>query len=223
MTMIRILGDIHGRFSQYKFDVESAAFKHGITETIQLGDFGIGFYGPYWHDQVDAFHRANPGSRFIRGNHDNPARCKEMVGYIPDGTVEDRDGITYFYVGGAFSIDSALRTEGVDWWRDEELNYSEWQNVIDTYAMTKPQVVFSHDAPVMVVEEMKRRGLSMINNVDIGHSITQSGLQAMTETHAPKVHFFGHWHHTVTIKMNGTLYMCVGANDYIDFNLEETI
>jgi hypothetical protein len=80
MTLTRLIGDIHGQVYDYK----AYAIDNFEGPTIQIGDFGIGFgQGDYWHESVDAFHVAG-GHRFIRGNHDNPALCKTMKGWIKD-------------------------------------------------------------------------------------------------------------------------------------------
>ena len=81
----RLVGDIHGKI--YDYQMYSICDHNGPT--IQVGDFGVGFAGDYWHDNVAAWQEANQHHRFIRGNHDNLAKCKLMPGYIPDGLVEN--------------------------------------------------------------------------------------------------------------------------------------
>ena len=44
------------------------------------------------------------------------------------------------YIGGAWSIDHAMRTEGLDWWRDEELAVMEFDRIAKIYEETKPRV-----------------------------------------------------------------------------------
>ena len=73
---------------------------------------GLGFSGVYLpHDEV-------MNHKFIRGNHDDPQACREHPYWIKDGLIEN----DIMYIGGAWSIDREYRTEGVSWWRDEELS-----------------------------------------------------------------------------------------------------
>jgi len=156
MALTRIVGDIHGNFNEYSF------YTLGIGRTrhmgdpvppeksVQVGDFGIGFYTPYWHESVNDWMEVHSGHRFIRGNHDDPAMCKTMAGYIPDGTIEG----DVMYIGGAWSIDREWRTEGKDWWPDEELSMQELEALIDVYRAAKPRVMFTHDCPEQIAWDM---------------------------------------------------------------------
>ena len=96
MAHTRIIGDIHGKLYDYELLLTNQ------ERSVQIGDFGIGFAGPYWHEKVNDIHR-DTQHRFIRGNHDNPGMCPEMVGWIPDMTVEG----DVMFIGGAWSIDWA--------------------------------------------------------------------------------------------------------------------
>ena len=106
--LTRLIGDIHGEWELYHQTATDAINFGGCERTIQVGDFGVGFSGPYWHDRADEFHWDGT-HRFIRGNHDDPARCRKMAGWIQDGLIED----DVMFIGGAWSIDHAHRTEGV--------------------------------------------------------------------------------------------------------------
>lgn len=211
MTKTRLIGDIHGKTYEYKLLIEKQ------ESTIQLGDFGIGFAGDYWHEHVNELH-ADGNHRFIRGNHDDPERCrKEMTGYIPDGTIEN----DIFFMGGAWSIDWKYRVSGVDWWPDEELNDRQLKQMIETYAIMRPRVVITHDCPTLAAYHMFIRPGHTFSNAMY---LTRTGeaLQAMFEIHQPEYHFFGHWHHTATRNLDGTTFVCLGINDYIDVDLYDS-
>lgn len=202
---MRILGDIHGDTYTYEFAIKD------VASSIQVGDFGIGFAGPYWHDKVNEMHEGT-NHRFIRGNHDNPEKCKDMVGYIDDGTIED----DWMFVGGAWSIDRPMRTEGVNWWEDEELSYDELYRMIDLYEESKPRVMITHDCPTTTATEMFFKS-GKLTGVNYG-SRTADAFQSMFEIHQPKFWFFGHWHFTEQMNINGTTFQCVGSNDYVNFD-----
>lgn len=218
--LVRLVGDIHGNFNEYSFyTLEVGRYRHMSDPappeySVQVGDFGIGFYTPYWHESVNDWMKKNPGHRFIRGNHDYPAMCKTMAGYIDDGTIEG----DVMYIGGAYSIDKEWRTPGLDWWPDEELSYQELDKIGTKYCLMKPRVIITHDCPTSVAWEM------FISKGDAfpGPQIktrTGEAFQSMFEFHQPELWVFGHWHNTRNFTLNGTKFQCLGEMDYIDVEL----
>ena len=221
MALTRIVGDIHGGFNEYSFYTLGVGRTRHMDDpvppdrSIQVGDFGIGFYSPYWHDSVNDWMKAHTGHRFIRGNHDSPAMCRTMAGYIEDGTIEG----DVMYVGGAWSIDYAMRTEGRDWWRDEEISIYRFNEIIADYIKAKPRVMITHDCPTEVAWDMFiSKGLSLAGSHQI-KTRTGEALQQMWELHQPELWFFGHWHQTKRFESKGTTFMCLGEFDYIDVDI----
>ena len=213
MTLTRLIGDIHGKIYRY----QNYCIGDFAGPTIQVGDFGIGFAGPYWHDNVAAWQAASPQHRFIRGNHDDPARCKTMPGFIPDGTIQN----DVMFIGGAYSIDKAYRHEGISWWADEECSIQQFNQLIDVYAAVKPRVMITHDAPIAVTTEMFiQTGLALggMSAKQIPN-LTNQAFQAMFDFHQPDEWYFGHWHHTTLYKYGRTFFQCIGELDYIDVEL----
>lgn len=194
-NVIRFIGDVHAKFDKY---VELTGVPH---PTIQVGDFGIGFK-PNPLEQIDPLK-----DRFIRGNHDWPAECKRQPNYIGDGTFED--GI--FFIGGAYSIDRAWRTEGLDWWPDEELSYQELDAQIDRFVELKPNIVVSHDVPAPAFHYV------------LGHhgemSRTANALTAMFHFHKPKLWIFGHHHKHFEGTYDGCKFICLPELAYLDVNI----
>jgi hypothetical protein len=219
--LVRLVGDIHGGFNEYSFyDLGVGRTRHmgdpvPPEHSVQVGDFGIGFYTPYWHDAVNDWMKKNPGHRFIRGNHDDPAMCKTMAGYIPDGTIEG----DVMYVGGAWSIDQAHRVEGVTWWRDEELSVDELNKLVDRFVQHKPRVMITHDCPTQVAWDMfisrgnARSGFGQLK------TRTAEAFQAMWEMHQPEEWYFGHWHFTRDLTLHGTKFQCLGEHEYMDVEI----
>lgn len=215
MTKTRLIGDIHGEWEQYYANCTDA-INSGCERTIQVGDFGVGFSGPYWHDRADEFHWDGT-HRFIRGNHDSPARCKQMAGWITDGRVEN----DVMFIGGAYSIDWMLRTEGTSWWADEELSMEELYRLIDVYEQVKPRVMITHDAPLDVTKEMFiQSGLAVFgHNAKLINTKTGTALNTMLAIHQPEEWYFGHWHHTMQYRYGRTMFHCLGIHDYVDVEL----
>ena len=173
------------------------------------------YRGEYWHQKVNEAHQIG-NHRFIRGNHDDPGRCrKEMCGWIPDGTVEN--GV--MFIGGAYSIDSQWRTEGEDWWRDEECDWGQFYDFMDIYEKEKPRVMITHDCPTEISYRMfVSKSKSVLGNTMIT-TRTGQALQSMFEMHQPEHWFFGHWHHTDSCVVNGTKFQCLAELDYLDVDL----
>lgn len=219
MALTRIIGDIHGKTYDYTIHCLKQGLRHAHDpypeRSIQIGDFGIGFFSEYWHDELTQWMKENPQHRFIRGNHDDPTKCRDMPNYIEDGVVEN----DVMFVGGAWSIDHAFRTEGVSWWRDEELSVEDFNRIIDNYKAVKPRVMITHDCPTQVAWDMFiSRGNSVAGQQQI-KTRTGEAFQAMWEIHRPEEWYFGHWHYTRDITLHGTKFQCLGELDYIDVDL----
>lgn len=216
----RLIGDIHGDFNFYKHAIKDA------EKSIQLGDFGVGFYshktkiytpeleniryyGPLYEETFKE-EGPNLNHRFIRGNHDNPEACKKNKLWIPDGSMVDH----FFCVGGALSIDKEFRTEGIDYWADEELTQQEFYKIAEIYEAIKPDYVLSHECPESVAPHM----FEWYSKLKFP-SITRQGLQMLFEIHQPKYHFFGHWHFHRVEQIKGTTFVCVDINQVIDIDV----
>lgn len=206
-TVTRVIGDIHGMVSVYRTIAADA------ERSVQVGDFGVGFLSEQQHNRVNAF-QATRQHQFIRGNHDDPRLCQTMPGWIPDGKIEH----DVMYLGGAWSIDHAWRTPGVNWWPDEELSSRELEDMIKRYETVMPRVMITHDGPESAVKQMFDLGET---HKPFYPTRTGSALQAMLEIHQPKLHVFGHWHTDVAQKIGNTLFVCLGEFSWIDVDFTE--
>lgn len=188
--MIRFIGDVHGQFERYEKVIA------GAPKSIQIGDMGIGFR-PVGGASDGGFSATPPHEsmargehRYIRGNNDNPGVCREDRHWIPDGRFEDE----IMFVGGALSIDRQLRTEGYNWWPDEELSLAELRRLVGLYIQCKPRVMVTHDCP----DEVARIVLSRVPAMAPGRkdfpSRTRYAFQEMWSAHPPKLWIFGHYH-----------------------------
>lgn len=206
MTKIRFIGDVHGKFSQYK-KISTAPV---IDYSIQVGDFGLGF-----GEDIPGVTSPLMSSKefFIRGNHDNPTVCKEYTGYIPDGS---RSEHALFFLGGADSIDKQWRTPGLDWWPDEECSVNELYEHLETYKRSQPvNVMVTHDIPERIFREILPYGDKSFG------SRTRTVLDDFFEFHQPKYWFFGHHHMHIDIVVNGTRFICLNELEYFDLDLEQ--
>lgn len=209
-NLVRFVGDIHGKWYEYQMILQDCEHP-----SVQVGDFGVGFHGPYWEDRVNDFH-ASGQHRFIRGNHDKPETCKDdMVGCIGDGVVEN----DVMYIGGAWSIDRDYRTPGVDWWHDEELTQDELDVIASTYTIMKPRILVTHDCPTLAAYYMFVKDGHSLSARTLYLSRTGETLQRMFETHQPELWLHGHWHLDRDRVINGTRFLCLGELAHVDVDI----
>jgi calcineurin-like phosphoesterase family protein len=211
MTIIRFIGVVHGRFEDYVYIAESSP----DHQSIQVGDFGIGFPG----SKYDFLKNMSGYHRFIRGNHDNLEVCRKFDDnpkFIPDGTILDYEGTTILFIGGAMSIDKKWRTPGVSWWPDEELSYTEWDTILGYVEdHGKPfDIVVSHECP-----ETLCRYVDPNYNPIYWPSHTRKALDHIWQTNKPKIWFHGHWHTQKYNNILGTEFFSLGELEYVDVEI----
>jgi predicted phosphohydrolase len=191
-----VIGDIHGKVDRYL----KLLARHRGEPSVQLGDFGIGFPG-------DEPLPPLPGNAwFLRGNHDNPEAARSHGNYLGDYGSRTIDGIRIFYLSGAWSCDQWHRTEGVNWWRDEELSFAELQAAVDLYTTTKPEIVLTHDGPGEAIRALLD---AQSAHKDFARTATGGALNAMLEAHRPRKWIFGHWHSRFRKRIGGTEFRCL--------------
>jgi len=208
---MRFIGDVHGKWLDYCnvfLNPEDPA-----TESIQVGDFGVGFPDTreeYIQQTKEYMDEGN--HRFIRGNHDNPNDCPNWEQWIPDGMTENG----MMFVGGAHSIDQAMRTEGVSWWEDEELSYTQLAEMIVKYEEYKPRIMVTHDCP----DSVSRHLFKWMTKNQIP-SRTRTAFDTMLHAieHKPEWWIFGHHHANRAVEIFGTKFVCLGELQYLDIDV----
>lgn len=185
-----IIGDVHGKVDSYWKLIQSE------SKSIQLGDFGF-TQQHEWHIK-----NCDPTKhKIVFGNHDdysyfNYPHSLGNFSITPEGI---------FTIRGAESIDKHHRTENISWWKEEELNWGEANEVIDNYKKTKPEVVISHDCPESVC----------IRYFGYHGSFTRKLLQNLFEFHQPMLWIFGHHHKSKNDTIDGTRFICLNELETI--------
>lgn len=160
---VLLAGDWHG-------DADWAAHVIKMAETLlegepqplvlQLGDFGLwpGHAGATYLEAVrEACQKTGVLVRFIDGNHEDFTQIEALrmnpaeryggaapLAWIPRGHRWRWHGRTWLALGGAVSLDRAIRREGASWWPQEEITATEAEAVIgDGHA----DVMITHDCP----------------------------------------------------------------------------
>lgn len=191
------IGDVHAKFSRYLSLVE----QH--EETFQVGDFGVGF-------GIDP-PTVSLAHKFIRGNHDCREDCYQQMSYLGDYGFWKQD---VFFVGGGFSIDRAHRTEGVNWWPNEELSESQMRVAENIYAAEKPNIVVSHCCPKIIQ-------CLLFNFPRVYDNRTIQLFDRLWMIHKPKLWVFGHYHRSRDQVVDGCRFVCLDELEAKEINLED--
>jgi Icc-related predicted phosphoesterase len=174
------------------------AESNGCEKVFVVGDFG------FWPHDVDGraflyyldreLARRNFTLHFIKGNHDNHeylAEYKEIseiqpkLYYHPNLSTWKWGEYTSCAIGGAYSTDGWKRTEGIDWWRDEEITMAEVYGCDGIVA----DIVISHDCPLSVdIDEF------LDNKRDVKTFSHRTKLQSIVDVIKPQYVIHGHYH-----------------------------
>lgn len=157
---ILVAGDVHRKVSWFA-RLCDVARDEDADVMLQVGDFGYWEHRPAGVTFLDAADAALAATGltcvWIDGNHENHALLQVQPaaadGFVP---VRDRllhaprghrwtwDGVSFLALGGAYSIDRWLRTEGESWWPEEVISPGD---VARAVAGGPVDVLVSHDSP----------------------------------------------------------------------------
>lgn len=209
MSSIYLTGDTHANVRRLLTIDDSEMTKDDIV--IVLGDFGV-----IWEKDsqmtdtvLEWLSKKNFTLAFLDGNHENFPEIARLeketywnggkIGLLPYGIIHLLRGEIYNIngriigvCGGANSIDLWHRTEGISWWREEEIT----DNDIDNFMAAankynnKIDMMLSHDAPASMIPIIKL--YSGVNDGDISNSQIQ--LEKINQEINIDKWYFGHWH-----------------------------
>lgn len=170
--MIFVTGDTHRLMDVKKIDPENFSEQTRLSRNDYLiiaGDFGGVWTGTDKDDAVLDFHEnRNYTTLFVGGNHENydaierypieewnggkVRRIREHVLYLMNGQIFTIDGIRFFIMGGATSVDKIFRVEGESWWPQEEPDKEVFQEAFDNLGKVgnKVDYVITHTIPEKV-------------------------------------------------------------------------
>jgi predicted phosphohydrolase len=192
-----LIGDVHAKFAEYQAHISE------YGNSLQLGDFGVGFLGHSYPELLPG------GHSFIRGNHDNPLVARVHPNYQGDYGIRPDDGI--FYLSGAHtpSFDSRWRIAGVDWWPDEQLSQEDLNKALIQYVREKPEIMVSHCCPFTIQQAFWHFNPAYPNR-------TCDMLDLMLKEHQPKLWVFGHYHKPIVKRKGKTKFVCLGELDTME-------
>ena len=212
MTILRVIGDLHGDYSVYHNLVNRSC-----DYSVQLGDFGFD-YSILQNLDSDCH-------SIVLGNHSNYDIAFTYPHILGNFRNVYQGPFEFFFVRGAFSIDKEPRlsyernTGHKVWWKEEELTQLEGNMALNHYEKYKPKVMMTHEAPNDLCKMMSNKDMLRMFDIDENYeSSTQILLQQMLEIHSPKLWLFGHWHRHRMLIYKSTTFICVGEKEYIDFD-----
>lgn len=229
---IAFIGDLHGNMTAFEYTL-TAALRLRVTTIIQAGDFWI-YDQPHHPDNLERvitrvarnadLAPATVDYRFIDGNHENfdvldpdataPVQLTEHVTYMPRGSRATLAGVEILFFGGASSVDRHCRTEGEDWWPDE--------NITDTQLARGLAAANTGPVDVLVTHETTTAAFNALCGIS-GHArskrddapgeANRARLDTLVDTAQPRALVHGH-HHTSHIEdHDGVRVVSLGQED----------
>jgi hypothetical protein len=165
-----VAGDWHGNaeWAEHVIRMSAAALAgEGPRIILQLGDFGV-WPGPVGAEYLRRVSRALEAADcyvwFVDGNHEafpilhdraererrfltdscGSTEISPRVSWLQRGQRWMWHGRMWLALGGGVSLDRAIRTEGRDWWPDEEITAEQAARVIED---GPADVMITHDCP----------------------------------------------------------------------------
>lgn len=197
----RLIGDVHGKYEQYHRLLRKTRY------TVQVGDFGFKYETLIGVDEAR--------HRILAGNHDNYDETGRWTHFLGDYGVHHIMGFgDIFFIRGGLSIDRHIRTEGVDWWYNEELSMAECYAALTEYQRTKPNFVVSHECPQSIIPHVTASSLLI-------PSRTNQLLEQLFSIHQPDRWVFGHYHTSWNKVINGTQFTCLDELECLDITASQ--
>lgn len=201
---IAIFGDWHGNTGWALTSLRSAA-REGARTALHVGDFGLDWPGPKrgrYESKLNKY-LADLGVVLIvsGGNHDNwetlaqlrvehdgTVALRSNIRVLPRGGRTMVEGLVVGGLGGAFSVDYRHRTEGKDWWSNEEPTQEEAEKLA---AGGPLDILITHDAPSGVP---LKGDFELRPELAVRANRTRLILRQAVDSLAVPHVFCGHWH-----------------------------
>jgi predicted phosphodiesterase len=210
--MIYLMGDTHGDFTKLK---RYSNYLSSDDIIIHVGDFGI-YHKVLFDWERYLFPEGFPCKlMFIDGNHEDfsilynyPIDKKtglrpifKNLYHIPRGSVMEIEGKLFGFLGGAESIDKAYRTEGLSWWREEQITDEDVELLVNNVANRQLDYLITHTC----TEEFRDTYFGSLSlkewKLPVGwEDVSMLKMSRVVKTLHPKLHVFGHMHRSVREK-----------------------
>ncbi|EHQ04662.1 metallophosphoesterase family protein [Leptonema illini] len=217
------IGDIHSDFESLEILVRFMLHRvSGISRVVQVGDFG------FW--PLQASWLWYPKSKlpvpvsFIDGNHEDHVALRRAASndatkvsehydatYIPRGFVGDG----FVYCGGATSYDRAYRTEGLDWFPEENITDEEIRRGIRNCEGQKIRIMVAHETIREAFRLIKRPNWIFADQ-------NRERLEELFNAARPEIYIHGHYHFFSEYEYLGCRFICLQNPDHFKHELVQT-
>lgn len=211
MVKIRFIGDMHGNISLYN------KYTSKCNYSIQVGDLGF--------DYSKLATKNDLRHIVITGNHDNYDDVVNYSNFNPK-PLSHHIPVNFVGIRGAFSVDVIGRIKHFamggkkTWWDNEEMSYEEMEETTELVLSKKPDLIVSHDCPSSLCKQLETMSLKRFGwEQDSIDSRTQQYLENLFKLYQPSLWVFGHWHQHFNTIINGTRFICVKHEEYIDLKV----
>ena len=199
--MITVIGDVHGKYSQYKKITKENEF------TVQVGDFGFSEWERLSYDDDICEYK----HKIIGGSHDNYDLCVGNSHYLGDYGFYELNNVKFFFIRGGISIDKTYRdVEKINggpktWWSQEQLTFREMDECRKLYKKEKPNFVITYSCPTRLVKRLTKPDLLVKYGFDaFFEDATSSFLDVLFDIHQPVLWIHGHMHISKNTKIGDT-------------------
>lgn len=212
--MIRFIGDLHGNLDVYNLLTKDTKF------SIQLGDFGFSEWNSVGYLGLDS-----ENHKILSGNHDSYDLCVNSPYYLGDFGDLTLDNRSIYFVRGGLSVDRTysngeyLSGGKKTYWTQEELNFDQMLNCMEDYALSRADILIAHVPPSFLLDELHPNGHKFIQQFGFHEGFQENTsllISRLIGIRKPKICLFGHHHVHYVNEIDGTLYIGLGINDYID-------
>ena len=226
-----VTGDIHGHYDIARiWHWANKTSFNKKTYLIITGDFGLIFYGKYakkyYELELPNIERLNSmpfTTLFVDGNHENfdrlnnqeefprihwnggeATRIMENIFHLRRGQVFNIDGLKFFTLGGALSLDKHLRKPHISWWQEERLSNVEINCAFENLEKHNNEVdyVITHAAPRYFAKQI----FDYQNLPFYSHDNTEIELEEILKDVKYKHWYCGHYHYDYSFGRNTALY-----------------
>lgn len=210
---IRIIGDVHGKFDEYKKVVGRS------SHSVQLGDFG---FVSEWNQL--SYSGLDPSChKIIKGNHDQ--YDYESPFDLGNFGMSEIGGVKFFFIRGGISIDRTNRllteysTKQKTWWSQEELNLSEMLDCIRLYSLYQPDIVMSHVPAASFSNIMTDGDDSILTRFKFHKGFKENHQllgDELLKIHRPKIWLSAHFHQSFRAEIDGTDFISLAELEHFD-------
>lgn len=216
-TRVLVAGDWHGSTS-WAYSVirrlPDLLPEESPRMIVHLGDFGVwpGHAGAKYLRKLDMLlERYGAVLWFVDGNHEWHDKLDDLPRHNGMGQVSDRiwhlprghrwtwHDRTWLALGGAVSVDRALRDEGVSWWRQEQITADQARQAAEAGTA---DVMVCHDAPTNVPFDLPPASPSWDKRDLQQATAHREILQGVMDKVQPSYLLHGHYHLAQQVDVN---------------------